>query len=587
MYYNLAVKIPSVPGKIITKKKGEATYVLYQYGQKYYPEKKYAVPQRTIIGKVVSGSSGLMYPNERFQEYFPNVALPEELPEAYRSGALRIGSYAVIKKVFEDYKLPDMLNKWFGKDTGLFMDLVSYLIIEEENAGQYYPEFAFNHPLFSNQMRIFSDSKVCRFLKNITSEQITGFLDDWNKHRDHKQRIYISYDSTNKNCQAGDIDIVEYGRAKMDAGLPIFNLAIALDKTNRVPLFYETYGGSITDIMQFTFMVDKVIEYGYKDVGFVLDRGYFSKDNIKYLDEKQYAFIIMVKGKKQLVRDLILANKDTFETDRDCSIRVYRMYGKTMTGRLYGDDTKNRYFHLYFNPSRQAAEREQLEQTIDKLKLFLDKHKGQEITLGKIYHDYFELRYDKNNVLVSYKERKEVIQEQLRLCGYFCIITSEEMTASQALIHYKGRDISEKIFSSDKAFIGSRSMRVQSNESLSAKLFIEFIALIVRNRIYNLLKETLMKLETKPNYMNVPAALRELEKIEMVRRNKGLYKLDHAVSKKQKTILSSFGMDEESISSIALEIGNLLANNQSLLANKSDEDEEENDDGEITFDDIY
>lgn len=46
-------------------------------------------------------------------------------------------------------------------------------------------------------------------------------------------------------------------------------------------------------------------------------------------------------------------------------------------------------------------------------------------------------------------------------------------------------------------------------------------------------------------------------------------------------------MDEESISSIALEIGNLLANNQSLLANKSDEDEEENDDGEITFDDIY
>ena len=30
MYYNLAVKIPSVPGKIITKKKGEATYVLCQ-----------------------------------------------------------------------------------------------------------------------------------------------------------------------------------------------------------------------------------------------------------------------------------------------------------------------------------------------------------------------------------------------------------------------------------------------------------------------------------------------------------------------------------------------------------------------------
>ena len=32
-------------------------------------------------------------------------------------------------------------------------------------------------------------------------------------------------------------------------------------------------------------------------------------------------------------------------------------------------------------------------------------------------------------------------------------------------------------------------MRVQSAQALSAKIFVEFIALIVRNRIYNLLKK--------------------------------------------------------------------------------------------------
>ena len=112
------------------------------------------------------------------------------------------------------------------------------------------------------------------------------------------------------------------------------------------------------------------------------------------------------------------------------------------------------------------------------------------------------------------------------------------MTASEALIHYKGRDVSEKLFRADKTFIGSRSMRVQSVQALSAKIFVEFIALIVRNRIYNLLKEMMLRLETKPNYMTVPAALRELEKIEMVRRNNGQYRLDHAVTRKQKTILS-------------------------------------------------
>ena len=55
---------------------------------------------------------------------------------------------------------------------------------------------------------------------------------------------------------------------------------------------------------------------------------------------------------------------------------------------------------------------------------------------------------------------------------------------------------------------------------MSAKIFIEFIALIIRNRLYNLLKETMHRLEKKANFMTVPAALRELEKIEMVRRNK-------------------------------------------------------------------
>ncbi len=39
MYYDYTVKIPIVRGKIITKKKGAATYVLFQYGQKYNAEK--------------------------------------------------------------------------------------------------------------------------------------------------------------------------------------------------------------------------------------------------------------------------------------------------------------------------------------------------------------------------------------------------------------------------------------------------------------------------------------------------------------------------------------------------------------------
>lgn len=260
-------------------------------------------------------------------------------------------------------------------------------------------------------------------------------------------------------------------------------------------------------------------------------------------------------------------------------ILILSLVGKTVKSRLYEDDTCDRYFHLYFNASRQAAEREQLEQMIDRQSLALEKSIGKEVVFGKSCHEYFELIYDKKNCLVSYQEKSDVIQKQLERCGYFCIITSEKMTASQALIHYKGRDISEKLFRADKSFLGSKSMRVQSAESLSSKVFVEFIALIVRNRIYNLLKENTLKMDSRPNYMTVPAAIRELEKIEMVKRSDGTYRLDHAITKHQKTILSSFGMNVADIKEISNEISTLLSNNQSLMDNSDCNDEEDYDHG--------
>ena len=451
-----------------------------------------------------------------------------------------------------------MLLKHFQKDSGLLLDLVTYMIVDEDNAGQYYPDFAFNHPLFSEKMRIYSDSKVCRFLKSVTKDQMIGFLDDWNKKRDHDQRIYISYDSTNKNCHAGDIDIAEYGKPKADQGLPIFNLAIAYDKNNRVPLFYEEYPGSINDVSQFQYMVDKVEQYHYKNVGFILDRGYFSKDNICYMEKNGYPFIIMVKGHKSLVSELVFRYRNTFETKRECCIRSYRVYGTTVQARLYEDDTCDRYFHIYYNPSKLAAEREQLELWIDRIKTFLDKHIGEKITIPKTYQELFTFRTNKAGELVSYSEKTEAITRRLELCGYFAIITSEKMNAKQAISLYKNRDASEKLFRADKSYLGNGAIRVASEESANNKIFIGFIALIIRCKIYTALKDKVSTMVKKPNYFTVPAAIRELEKIEMCRQLDNVYRLDHAVTKTQKEILSAFGIEASHVKYKAAYISQVL-----------------------------
>lgn len=99
--------------------------------------------------------------------------------------------------------------------------------------------------------------------------------------------------------------------------------------------------------------------------------------------------------------------------------------------------------------------------------------------------------------------------------------------------------LKKKVFRADKSYLGNHCLRVASEEAASNKIFIGFLALLIRCRIYRTLKEKVKK----PNYLPVPAAIRELEKIEMTRQLDKVYRIDHAVTKIQKVILSAFGMD--------------------------------------------
>ena len=127
-----------------------------------------------------------------------------------------------------------------------------------------------------------------------------------------------------------------------------------------------------------------------------------------------------------------------------------------------------------------------------------------------------------------------------------------------ALDLYKSRDASEKLFREDKTFLGNRTMRCQTNEALHAKIFIKFVALIIRNRIHFLLKEQMRKTHHKKNYMTVPAAIRELEKIAIVRRIDREYSMDYAVTATQKSILKAFDLAETNVRRQAADINEYL-----------------------------
>lgn len=560
MYLDCKVDVPIEPGKITRFRKGNTTYIRYVAGRKYNPEKKYNVPDHKTIGKLISENPSLMVPNENFLRYFGDVELPETKSGQERSSCLRIGTFLVIRKIIEDYNLPHMITKYIGaKDAGLFLDLAAYSIVTEGNAAQYYPSYAYNHPLFTEKMHVYSDSKISEFLAGAPDDARIGFLNDWNANRDHREKIYISYDSTNKNCQSGDIELVEFGHPKDDKGLPVFNYSIAYNTDNREPLFYEQYPGSVVDISQLQFMLEKATGYGYKKVGFILDRGYFSKENIRYMDGCGYDFVIMVKGMKSFVSDLILENKGKFENVRGHGIRQYKTFGMTVKRQLFASDETERYFHIYYSDSRAGAEHEKVEAKIDRMKKYLDSIKGKKTSISEGYKDYFHLEiYEPDGTFLYARERTDVVQREIDLGGYFVIVTSRNMTAKEALELYKSRDASEKLFRGDKSYLGNRSLRVQSDEAANTKIFAEFVALIIRCKMYTMLKDEVERQGKKPNFMTVPAAIRELEKIEMVRGLDGKYRLDHAVTATQKAILSAFRMDEKTVRKKAIALGEML-----------------------------
>ena len=575
MYLDAYVKVPEVKGKITFRTKGNTTYVEFEYDRVYSTEKQYTDVKRKTIGKLADEDKRIMQPNENFIKFFPDTELPEERDRSSRSCGLRIGTWVVIRKIVNEYKLTEILGRYLPwKDVGLFLDLAAYSIIEEDNRAQHYPAYAYSHPLFSEGMRIYSDSKVSEFLNTMDADTSVMFQNDWNAERNHRERIYFSYDSTSKICEAGDLRIVEVGHSKENVETDIFNYAIAYDTKNREPLFYEIYPGSINDMSQFQCTVEKAKGYGYKKIGFVLDRGYFSKDNIYQLEDSGYSFVMMLKGKADLVQKWVLENKGSFETSRSCNIPAYQVYGKTIEKKLFGTDKKPRYIHLYHSSSLEADERTGVEKKINQLTAFLNSHINQVRDFGPGMETYFELHYDENakktgkkdkdtadssaRKFVFFEEKMPVIELELKLCGYFVIVTSEKMTAKEALEIYKGRDASEKLFLSDKTFLGNHCLRIGSDESATSKIFIEFVALIIRNRMYNYLKDEMKEMATKPNYMTVPAAIRELDKIEMSRQLDGVYRFDHAITAKQKTILGAFGLTDANVKYRAQEISKML-----------------------------
>src|SRR5699024_2612433 len=110
-----------------------------------------------------------------------------------------------------------------------------------------------------------------------------------------------------------------------------------------------------------------------------------------------------------------------------------------------------------------------------------------------------------------------------------------------------------------KSYLGAWIKWDYSNDLIDTKKFIEFVATFIRRKIYTCLKYQMDRQEQRRNFMTVPAAIKELEKIEMLKGADNEYRLDYAVTERQKEILKAFGLTASNVQKQAAAISSDLA----------------------------
>lgn len=520
--------------------KGNYRYVYKVTGHRYLKDKKYTIDERKVIGRMIDDE--YMIPNEYFGTFYPDITMDiEDISDI--SYTLKVGNYVLIDKIFKDSGLDDLLDSVFPQYHNFIKDLAFYMIVREDSTIQHFPSFFFDHPSFSK--KAYSDSFISKIFKDgFDEEDVDTFLKAWANMHNDDTRFYISYDSTNMTTDAKGIELARFGHAKSNEDAPQVNISYALRHKDTLPLMYELYDGSIIDNSECRYIIMKAKEYGLKNIGFILDRGYFSKKNMDMMVKEGYDFILAIKESTMIVKDAIASDGLSLKLDNKWFISDLDVYGKTIKTKIYGHDV---YLHLYYDNIRAQKERNAYLKSVDDLEKTLNKHlenkKDRKEDL-KGFDKKFYLRYDNNGYFTSYKRKEDKINKVTDSLGFFALVSCKKMSAKEALSDYRDRDVVEKMFRSLKTYLDYDSLAVHYDTSVKSKTFIVFVASIIRSIIWNNIKALYTK--DKKNF-TIPASIRELEKVEVTKGQSGIYRRTSALNAKNKKVLSTFDIDESHI----------------------------------------
>jgi transposase len=458
------------------------TEYVFESDSRWNAEKKYGTHKRRYIGKMVEG---IFVPNEKHQLLAALKEAKEAQPglaSSTASSRLFCGATALLDGIGAKLGIADDLKACFPDSWKELLSIAYYLILEDRNPLSRFPRWASNHrhPCGTN-------------IPSQRSSELFGTIGEDAKQRffllQTRRRMeteYLAYDTTSISSYSTMLKQVRYGRNKDHDPLPQINLALLFGQDSRLPVYYRKLPGNISDVSTIKNLLADLAILSFEKVKLVMDRGFYSEDNINSLYQHHYKFLISAKKSLALVQVVLNEVRDTMRSrthyDSNFKINYHSQtaewsYKETKKrSGIVETGTRRLYLHLYYNDQRAVDDKTAFNALLDSLE--------EELRTGhhdpdheKLYRKYYDITTTPVRG-VSIVPKQEAIDLAERDYGYFVLMSNDIKDPLDALKLYRSKDLIEKAFGNLKERLNMRRTSVSSEQNLEGKLFVQFLALM-------------------------------------------------------------------------------------------------------------
>ena len=259
-----------------------------------------------------------------------------------------------------------------------------------------------------------------------------------------------------------------------------------------------------------------------------MDRGFFTADNLRFLTDAGVRFIISVPNSSSFAKELIDTYRNQIVNHSECRLGKNLPYAKTVIREDFGIRVKA---HIYYSPTKAAAEEEILFSEIEKCKRALSEM--TEPPARNLHYDrYFKINRSKDGRICFIRDTQK-INSIISLLGFFIIVETDFNASSlEILSTYRQRDVVEKSFDNLKNELDMKRLFCHSDGTMEGKMFVVFFALILRSCMQNKLRAYLYE-----TGLSFSAVLKELRKMKFVQTRDGKKLLSPITKSKEKSLM--------------------------------------------------